>query len=51
MADKQDQRKVDPDPQSTWGATDEAKAAWEAKYGDTTRRAVAKDNEEKAAGE
>jgi hypothetical protein len=43
---KQDQRKTSPDPQSTWGATEQAKADWEAQRGDTVRRATQRANEE-----
>jgi hypothetical protein len=33
-------------PDTTWGMTDEAKLAWQEKYGDKTRRANAKRDKE-----
>lgn len=30
--------KLDPEPQSTWGANPAAKAAWDAKYGPAARK-------------
>lgn len=50
MADeKADQRKIDASPDSTWGATEQAKRAWSDKHAVSVRRAVAKDNEQKAS--
>jgi hypothetical protein len=42
---KADHTKTDADPQSTWGATPEAKEAWDRKHGKAARRAA-----EEAAG-
>lgn len=44
-ADK-DRTKVDASPDSTWGATEAAKAAWDRKHGAAARKA-AKDRDEK----
>jgi len=43
-----DDRKTDASPESTWGATPEAKAAWERKHGAAARKAAKKADEEKA---
>lgn len=40
---KSDRTKTDAAPESTWGATEEAKAAWDRKYGPAARKA-AKEN-------
>lgn len=46
-----DARKTDPAPESTWGATEEAKAAWDRKYGKAAaRRAEEADGKDKEAG-
>jgi hypothetical protein len=45
-ADK-DHTKTDASPQSTWGSTEAAKAAWDRKHGATARKAAAKDAAEK----
>jgi hypothetical protein len=48
MADAdRDRTKTDASPQSTWGATEEAKAAWERKHGNAARKAAKEANEEK----
>lgn len=44
-ADK-DHTKTDASPQSTWGATEAAKAAWDRKHGAAARKA-AKERDEK----
>jgi hypothetical protein len=31
---------LDPDPESTWGATEEYKRRWDAKYGKGVRKAA-----------
>jgi hypothetical protein len=41
-----DDRKTDASPESTWGATAEAKAAWERKHGSAARRAAEKANKD-----
>ena len=43
MTSKDDATKTDSSPQSTWGATDAAKQAWENKHGKATRKAAAAD--------
>jgi hypothetical protein len=45
-SDKQDRTKTDASPESTWGATEDAKAAWDRKHGAAARKA-AKDAAEK----
>lgn len=42
-----DDRKTDSSPESTWGATPEAKAAWERKHGAAARKANKKAEDEK----
>jgi hypothetical protein len=44
-ADK-DHTRTDASPQSTWGSTETAKAAWDRKYGGAARKA-AKEADEK----
>lgn len=46
-ADK-DHTKTDASPDSTWGGTPEAKAAWERKYGPAARKAAEKNDGDKA---
>lgn len=46
MTNRQDATKTDANPESTWGATEEAKAAWDRKHGSAARKA-AKENSEK----
>lgn len=41
-----DNRKTDKHFESTWGATDEAKALWEEQHGDKARKATAKANKD-----
>lgn len=36
------EKKTDPDPQSTWGATDGYKDAWYAEHGDKARKETEK---------
>lgn len=40
MTNETDRTKSDNSPESTWGATAEAKAAWERKYGAAARKSV-----------
>ena len=46
-----DRTKIDASPDSTWGATEEAKAAWERKYGTAIRKAAAKEAKEEKENE
>lgn len=46
MSNDADRTKTDASPQSTWGASEAAKAAWDKKHGAAARKA-AKDREEK----
>lgn len=43
---EKDRTKVDASPESTWGATEQAKAAWDRKHGASARKA-AKERDEK----
>lgn len=43
---ERDHTKVVADPASTWGATPEAKSAWERKYGAPARKAAEKANKD-----
>lgn len=45
MADK---KQTDPNPESTWGASEEYKALWEKEHGEAARKAAQKVNEEAA---
>jgi hypothetical protein len=45
-ADK-DRTKVEAAPESTWGATEAAKAKWHDKYGKPIEKAAAKEEKEK----
>lgn len=45
-ADK-DRTKVEAAPESTWGATEEAKAKWHTKYGRAAEKAAAEAEKEK----
>lgn len=40
MDAEKDHTKIDAEPQSTWGATPEAKAAWDKKHGTAARKAA-----------
>lgn len=40
-----DARETDQTPDSTWGASTEAKEAWDRKYGKAARKAAAEDAE------
>lgn len=42
-----DRTKTDNSAQSTWGATEEAKAAWDRKHGAAARRAAKEQDEPK----
>lgn len=48
---RQDQRETGSDHESTWGATEAAKAEWQDKRGDAKRREVEKANEQAAKAE
>lgn len=39
-AAENDRTKTDASPESTWGATEEAKAAWDRKHGAAARKAA-----------
>ena len=41
---KDDATKTDGSPQSTWGATEDAKASWERKHGKAARKAAEEAN-------
>lgn len=41
-----DDRKTDNSPESTWGATTEAKEAWERKHGSAARKAAERANKD-----
>lgn len=43
---KQDQRQTGAGHESTWGATEAAKASWDDKHGDAARRATERRNKE-----
>jgi hypothetical protein len=48
MADAEhDRTKVESAPDSTWGATEEAKRRWQQKYGKATEKAAAEAEKEK----
>lgn len=48
MADaERDRTKIEPAPESTWGATEEAKLKWQDKYGKGIEKAAARDEKEK----
>jgi hypothetical protein len=48
MADaERDRTKTEAAPESTWGATEEAKAAWERKYGTAASKSNEKKDDEK----
>lgn len=42
-----ERNKISADPESTWGASEDAKAAWEDKYGDKARKEAAKRERER----
>lgn len=42
-----DANKTDASPESTWGASPEAKEAWDRKYGKAAARKAAEENAEK----
>jgi hypothetical protein len=46
MVSDTDHTKTSPDPASTWGATPEAKEAWDAKHGKAARKAAAEADKE-----
>jgi hypothetical protein len=48
MADaERDRTKIEAAPESTWGATEAAKAKWYDKYGKAAEKAAARDEKEK----
>lgn len=47
MDAEKDRTKVEAAPDSTWGATEEAKAKWQDKYGKAAEKAAARDEKEK----
>jgi hypothetical protein len=48
MADaERDRTKVEASPESTWGATEEAKTKWHDKYGKAAEKAAEKAEKEK----
>lgn len=49
MADaERDRTKTDAAPDSTWGASEEAKAAWDRKHGASARKASDKKEEDRS---
>ncbi len=47
MADSdKDRTKVEASPESTWGASEKAKKAWDEKYGKARRREAEKESKE-----
>lgn len=47
MDAEKDRTKVDGAPESTWGATEDAKAKWQNKYGKAAEKAAAERQDEK----
>ncbi len=44
---EKDRTKSDGSPESTWGATEAAKAAWDRKHGAAARKAAKEDKDDK----
>jgi hypothetical protein len=47
MDTDKDRTKVDASPESTWGATEEAKTKWQNKHGKAAEKAAAERQDEK----
>jgi hypothetical protein len=41
-----DRTKVSPDPDSTWGASEDAKTRWDKKYGEPRRKQAEREKKE-----